>query len=216
MAVVLTGLACPALTEPLDPDGATSYAGIGILLLTVIGGFYWHELGTRLTALLIGATCVTSALVPALSKGPFDIRAFLCVLALCLAPFPMCRQISRSLAGATERDHADAVDEHLKATEVAFSEGQESVLTLVRLAHDDAKAQLADLAITLEPDLAALVGSRLDWYLDRSRPDTTSCSTSRGPARTCAAPRWSHRSWSHWSPAPAERAVRCTTWASAA
>ena len=162
MAVVLTVLICPSLTHPLDPDGATSYSGLGIFLLAIVGGFYWHGLGLRLTTLLIAVVVVCIVLIPIISNGPFDLRALLCSLALSVAPFPMCREVSENLARATERDHAAAADEHERATEQAFSEGRESVLSLVRMARDDAKAQLADVAPRLEPDLAALVGSRLE------------------------------------------------------
>ena len=74
----------------------------------------------------------------------------------------MCRHVSRSLARATERHLAETVAEDEQARQAAFLEGQESVLTLVRLARDDARAQLAAVAPRLEPSLSSLVSARLE------------------------------------------------------
>ncbi len=162
VALFLTALSNVFLTEAVSPEGDTFYNGIGLMLLALVGGVYLQGLSRRMAALLAGATVLVVVVMVALANGPPSVRSLVCALAFTLAPFPTCWQIGRALARATVRDQEASVDRDLRVTAEAFSEGQESVLALVRLARDDARAQLAAVAVTLEPGLATLVSTRLE------------------------------------------------------
>lgn len=115
----------------------------------------------RMVALLAAASFTSAALMLAFSRGPLSLSAFLCSVVLSVAPFPMCCHVSRTLARAGSLEVAAEAHEDQRVTEAAYTEGQQSVLALVRLARDDARAQLAALTVSLEPDVAALVTTRL-------------------------------------------------------
>jgi hypothetical protein len=161
VAVVLTVLTGAYLTEVVSAEGDTLYQAIGLMLLSIVGGMYWHGLSRLMTGALVGVAGLIGLLGAAFAQGPPSFRSFACAVAFNVAPFPTAVHIGRSLARATKDDQEAAADEDRRATEEAFTEGQESVLALVRLARDDAQAQLASVAITLEPDVARLVGARL-------------------------------------------------------
>jgi hypothetical protein len=162
VALALTVLASLFVTVASSPDGDVSYSAVGLMLLAIVGGVYWHGLDRRMTVLLGAVATVLAALMVVLAPGPSSVRSIVCALAFSLIPFPACRHIGRSLAGATRRHQEAAVDEDRQATEEAFAEGQESVLDLVRLARDEARAQLVAVADILEPDVATHVSSRLE------------------------------------------------------
>ncbi|MEA2901394.1 MAG: hypothetical protein QOH36_1281 [Actinomycetota bacterium] len=162
VAVLVTLLTCPLLTVMVSPDGDTVYISTGLMVLAFLGGMYWHGLSQQMRAVVVGATCLTAGLMFVLTPGPVSLRSFLAGLAGGLAPFPTCRYISRSLATAAERNLAAAVEQAESAGRLAFSEGQQSVLELVGLARDDARAQLAAVAVSLEPDLTAKITTRLE------------------------------------------------------
>jgi hypothetical protein len=161
-SVALTILLCTQVTDPLTADGDTVYIGLGPMLLAYLGGMYGVGLSRRLGVLVGTAAVANIGLVLALSPGPVNLRSLLGSTGLSVAPFAGCRHISRSLARATERHLQATVEADERARQTAFLEGQESVMALVRLARDDAWAQLARIAPDLDPNLSALVGARLE------------------------------------------------------
>ena len=161
-SLALTIIGNPRVTIPVTPDGNTSYMGIGLLLLAYAGGIYWHGLERRLLVLLGAGVLANAALVPLVSPADVHPRSLALSILLSLAPFPTTRRISNSLARATERDAGQSREEDRTERVRAFEEGRETVVGLVRRARDDARRQLANLEITLEPSVASVVQSRLE------------------------------------------------------
>jgi hypothetical protein len=179
-ALAVTLLTCPFVTEPITADGDTPYIGLGLMLLAFMGGMYSDGLRRSLALLVGGTAAVTGGLMLVLTPGPLNVRSFVAGLVYSVVPYPTCRHISRSLARATARHQEATAEEDELARQGAFGQGQESVLVLVRLARDDARAQLAAVAPRLEPDLHALVSARLeevDQRLLSLAPDAGSSSS---------------------------------------
>ena len=161
-ALAVTLLTCPFVTESVTADGETSYIGLGLMLLAFMGGMYSEGLRRSWAVLVGAAAAATGVLMLVLTPSPLNWRSFVAAIAYSAVPYPTCRHISRSLARATERHQAATVDEDERARQEAFLKGQESVLTLVRLARDDARRQLAAVASGLDPELHGLVSARLE------------------------------------------------------
>jgi hypothetical protein len=161
-ALAITLLTCPFVTDPVNADGDTAYIGLGVMLLAFLGGLYSDGLQRPLVVLVGTAAAVIATLNLVLTPGPLNVRSLLTALALSLVVYPPCRHISRSLARATELHLEATTEEDEQARQEAFQRGQQSVLDLVRLARDDARAQLATVAAELEPTLCALVATRLE------------------------------------------------------
>ena len=161
------------VTEPVNADGDTSYIVLGFMLLAFIGGLYTEGLRRQLAVMVGAAAVFIAVLILVLTPGPANTRSFLCAMAYSLCVYPMPRHIGRSLTRATEHHLEETMAEDEQARQALFLDGQESVLALVRLARDDARAQLASVAAQLEPSLSNLVSARLEEVdrrlLSRSR-----------------------------------------------
>ena len=161
-ALAVTVLTSALVTEPVNADGDTSYIALGLMLLAFIGGLYTEGLRRQLAVMVGAAAVLIAVLILVLTPGPANTRSFLCAMAYSLCVYPMCRHIGRSLTRATEHHLEETMAEDEQARQAAFLDGQESVLALVRLARDDARAQLASVAARLEPSLSNLVKARLE------------------------------------------------------
>lgn len=179
----VTTILCSHVTDPLTVDGDTVYIGLGPMLLAFLGGLYGEGLPRRFGVLVATAAAGNVGLVLLLSPGPVNLRSLLGSMALSVAPYPACRHISRSLARATERHFEATAAADERARQAAFQRGQESVMTLVRLARDDAWAQLTRVAPELDPNLSALVGARLE-EVDRRLLSLTAAAESSSSTTT--------------------------------
>jgi hypothetical protein len=143
-------------------DGDTSYTGIGLLLFAVLVGMYSYGLRRRVALAVAVTSVVIVVLAVAFNDSGFSFWSLLTMLVAELAPYPTCRRISISLGHAAERYAAVTRADDEGATRAAFRRGLEDVITLVRQARDDAYSQLARVAPSIPPRLAAVATTRLE------------------------------------------------------
>lgn len=163
ISVVLT-LLCANPQAPLRPDGVPVLAhGAALVLLSFLGGYYWASLGRWRWLVPAGMTVnVVLALllfpIPSALDGRIVVIA---VLGPLFAFFP-CLHLSQTMenAAAAHARSVEAVDEG--AERVAFREGRESVIGLVREAQEDARAQLTAAGSRLDAGLVELAAHRLE------------------------------------------------------
>ncbi len=161
-AVAITVLTCANVTQPVNQDGETQYLAIGVMLVAFLGGMYRHGLARCDIAIAATGALACAVLMVVLTPMPFDPRSLVPPLVQVLSPYPICRRISYALAAATVRHQEAATVEDELARQEAFRQGRASVLDLVRLARDDARAQLAAVAADLDPSRRTIIGSRLE------------------------------------------------------
>lgn len=163
VATTLTLLSTFA-TEPLNADGLARMGfGVSLTLLSFLGGFYWRSLGPWrwLVPAAVAANVVLGVVVfphpPAL-----DVRTVLASVLYNTFPFLPCLHLDVALQRAADRHSSFVETADEGAERVAFLQGRESVVGLVRQARDDALRQLEVLAPRLDPGIAALATARLE------------------------------------------------------
>ena len=165
---VAVGTALTALTysaqTPVNEDGvAVMGFGVGVVLVSFVGGFYWNSLGPWRWAVPVAvAANVTVGLLVHPEPSAIDLRVVVASVLYNVFPFFPLRHLAQAL-GRAARQHAvwvTTVDE--EAEQAAFLEGRESVVGLVRQARQDALDQLTVLGRRLDNRLALLATDRLE------------------------------------------------------
>lgn len=162
VALLLTLILGGTARRAVAIDGDTSYTGIGLLLFAVLVGMYSYGLRRRVALAVAVTSVVIVVLAVAFNDSGFSFWSLLTMLVAELAPYPTCRRISISLGHAAERYAAVTRADDEGATRAAFRRGLEDVITLVRQARDDAYSQLARVAPSIPPRLAAVATTRLE------------------------------------------------------
>lgn len=157
---VLSGFA----TAPLTPDGLARMGfGVALTLLSFLGGFYWRSLGPW-RWIVPAAVAANVALGVAVFPDPpaLDVRTVLASVLYNVFPFLPCLHLDIAMQRAADRHSSFVETADESAERLAFLEGRESVVGLVRQARDDALSQLKALAPRLDPGIAALAAARLE------------------------------------------------------
>lgn len=173
--VVFSGL---FLSRPTGPDGDPFYSNAGLMLVAMLGGFYARELRPGAVG---GALVTTAALMAAAAPGPGVPAAFAGAVLWGSMPYPICRRVAKNVDLAARRYLEDTTESDRANIRNAFAEGQVSVVSLVLEARDDALRQLDHLRATLHPDLAHVVGRRLE-EVDQRLLSMPSPGPASGPA----------------------------------
>lgn len=170
VATTLTLLAGFA-TAPVNSDGvAIMGSGVGLILLSFLGGFYWRSLGRwRWLVPAAIATNVILGVVVHPAPSAVNLRTVLASLLYNVFPFFPCRHLDMALQRAADRHRSFVETDDEGVERAAFLEGRESVVGLVRQAQEEAARQLSTLAPGLDPAVAALVGARLQEVERRLR-----------------------------------------------
>lgn len=182
-ATLLTLLGSTA-SSPLGAEGEAIFAsGTATLLLAFLGGFYWRSLA-GLRWLMPAAVALNIALGVLLypDRSLITVPALVASVLYGLFPYFPCRHLAGSLERARDR-HAELVrtgDE--EAEHLAFLDGRESVVGLVRQARIDALRQLELVEPDLDAGVARLAADRLKEVERRLRttqaaPESSSSTT---------------------------------------
>jgi hypothetical protein len=163
VATVLTLMYCTA-TWPITADGDPNLGfNRSLLLLAFVSGFYWDSLSSGWRWLAPGALAVNTAIAVALFPvPPVDIRSVVSAIGGTMYPFFACRHLTSTLGRASAEHARSTRAEDEEAVRTAFSEGRESVVSLVRQARQDALAQLERLGPQLDAGLGELAAIRLE------------------------------------------------------
>jgi hypothetical protein len=170
VATTLTLLASSA-SAPLNADGiAIMGSGVGLILVSFLGGFYWRSLGRWrwLVPVAVGVNVVLGVIVFP-DQSAINLRTVLGSLLYNVFPFFPCRHLDMALQRAADHHIGFVQTDDEGVARAAFRDGRESVFSLVREAQDDAARQLRALEHRLDPTVATLVATRLKEVDQRLR-----------------------------------------------
>lgn len=169
-ATVLTLLGAFA-GSPVSADGEPIFGfGPGLLLLAFLGGFYWRSLaGWRWLFPAAVAGNVALGLLLFGAPSSISVRALAASVLWSFFPYFPCRHLATALTRARARHAVSVHTRDEGAEQLAFLEGRESVVGLVRQAHDDAIRRLRELTPRIDAGLAQFAAGRLEEVERRLR-----------------------------------------------